>query len=96
MTLVRDTLHFDENEKTFTIQSRQDVEPILESVKANVTGGKNKAGDLYLAGSFPPVVVLAWLKARGLDLRDFGREDVRREFLNDDAHSAFRVWKGRV
>lgn len=92
---VADFLHFDDVEQTFTHEIKQNVEPILENCKQNLTGGKNKAGDFYLAGRFPVVIVEAWLRLRNLKMADF-KGDILKEFLNDSNHSAFRIWPGRV
>lgn len=97
---VVEYLYYDESEKTFAVESVQNVEPILEHAKdmSSLNGnmaGKNKAGDFYLAGSFPVVLVYAWLKKCGLDMRDF-KGDIVKRFLNDSEHAAFRIWKGQV
>jgi hypothetical protein len=97
---VVEYLHYDEAEKTFSLEMVQDVEPVLDNVKelrnnGGNDAGKNKAGDFYLAGSFPQIIVYAWLKLRGLTQRDF-KGQVVRDFLNDSEHAAFRVWPGRV
>lgn len=97
---VLEYYHYDETEKTFTHELVEDVEPALKLAQRlrlehgnNV--GKNKAGDFYLAGSFPLVIVHAWLKRVGLKMPDF-KGKVVNEFLNDPEHTAFRIWPGRV
>lgn len=97
---VSDYVHFDRSDNTFTHEIAQDVEPFLDHVKAlrlehGANVGKSKSGDMYLAGSFPPVLVNSWLNLRGLTMKDF-KDDVLKEFLNDSNHSAFRVWPGKV
>jgi len=91
---------YDESENMGALEIVQDVEPVLEHIKAvhNEGGkdaGKSKSGDLYWAGSFPEVLVQSWLTIKGLKWHDFKGEVVK-NFLNDPAHAAFRVWKGRV
>lgn len=93
-------VHVDETEKTFTHEIVQDVEPYLNHVKAlkleaGRDAGKSKSGELRHAGSYPPVIVQGWLNSRGLSLKDL-RGDILKEFVNDPAHAAFRVWEGRV
>lgn len=94
---VKEYMYLDETEEKLYFQKIQDVEPILEDAKARHKehGGKNKAGDFYHAGRFPPVLIEEWLRIRGLNMRDFKGEVVDR-FLNDPEHSAFRIWQGRV
>lgn len=92
--------HYDNATSNFTHEIVQDVEPVLEHIKGlrldrGKEVGKNKAGDFYLAGRFPVVIVMAWLKQKGLHMKDF-KKDVVKDFLNDPNHSAFRVWPGRV
>jgi hypothetical protein len=91
---------YDDTDKTFTHEVLQDVEPVLESAKklhleGGSTAGKNAAGDFYHAARVPLVLVLAWLKQRGLTQQDF-KGQVLKDFLNDPDHSAFRIWPGRV
>ena len=97
---VIEYLHYDEQEKKFTLERVQDVEPVLENAKrmsreGGSDAGKNKAGDFYLAARVPLIIIEAWLNIRGLAMRDF-KGKVVNEFLNDANHSAFRVWPGRV
>lgn len=94
---VNEYLYLDEMEEKAYVQKVQDVEPILEDAKARHKehGGRNKAGDFYHAGRFPPVVVEEWLRLRGLTMKDW-KGQVLDDFLNDSDHSAFRIWQGRV
>lgn len=92
--------HYDEVDNTFTHEIVQDVEPVLKHIQglrldqgSNV--GQNKAKDFYLAGSFPPVIIHAWLNQRGLKLSQF-RGQIVKDFLNDPEHAAFRIWPGKV
>ena len=93
-------LHVDENAGKFYHEMKQDIEPALKRVADMVAAGgtnagKNKDKDFYLAAHVPQVVVLDWLKKRGLTIKDF-KHDVIDQFLNDSDNAAFRVWKGKV
>lgn len=92
---IKEYLHLDD--ENLTIQRFEDVEPILKNCKASASnaGGKNKEGDWYHAGRFPFVIVQAWLTQRGLTMKDF-KDDILKDFVNDQSHSAFRIWPGRV
>lgn len=97
-TGVAEYLHYDDVEKIVGRELVQDIEPILNDVKARaneLNAGKNQGKDFYLAGRFPVVLVENWLKLRGLTMQDF-KHTVIDDFLNDPDHSAFRVWQGRV
>lgn len=90
-------LKFDETENKIIHELVQDVEPILEDAKrlARETDGKNKAKDFYHAARVAPVVLHAWLNAKGLKMSDF-KGQIIKDFLNDPDNSAFRIWPGRV
>ena len=95
---IKDFLHYDETGKKFHHEIIQDVEPTLEYAKALARedkAGVSQSGDLRYAGSFPRLIVMEWLRLRGLTMNDM-QGDVVAQFLNDPAHSDFRIWKGRV
>lgn len=91
-------LHFDDAAETFAVEAVQDVEPILDNAKALAAmenAGKSKSGEWYHAGRFPQVIVEEWLRLKGLTMQDL-RGEVVDMFLNDPAHSAFRIWNGNL
>lgn len=94
---VVDYLHYDEVAKNFTHEIVQDVEPILEDVKARAAlsnGGRSLSRDMYHAARVPTVVVHAWLKKRGLTMQDL-KGSIVDDLLNDPDNAAWRIWKGR-
>lgn len=97
---VVEYLHHDESEGVYHYEMVQDVEPILDSARqlhldGGNQAGKSKSGEWYHAARVPQVLVLAWLKQRGLTMPDF-KGDALKEFLNDSDHKAFRIYSGRV
>jgi hypothetical protein len=93
-------LHFDETENVIHHELVQDVEPILDSARrlhldGGNQAGKSKSGEWYHAARVPQILVITWLKQRGLTMQDF-KGDIVKEFLNDSNHKAFRIYAGRV
>lgn len=93
---VGTVLHVDNVDDTFTVENVQDASQTLREVRTRREWIEGcKAGEFAPAASVPTVVVLDWLKKKGLTLKDF-KDEVPRLFLNDPDNSAFRIWQGRV
>jgi hypothetical protein len=62
------TWYHPQHDGTFVIETRQDVEPILETNKATqIHHGKNTRGkDIFPAAKIPIVVQYEWLKRYGI------------------------------
>jgi hypothetical protein len=90
---------YDDETDGFTIETVQDVEPLVELNKAlwNNTEKHTQYGDLTRVASIPPVVMMELSKSgivtpagRVLDQKKF------RAWLNDSANRCFRTRAGKV
>lgn len=72
---VIQTLTYDDAEKTTTIETIQDVDPILENNKRlqSLNDGYSPSRELRRVASVPHVVILDWCKKDGIPFRDFIR-----------------------
>lgn len=100
LTGVTEYFVFDEDTGGFTIETQQDVEPLVEINKAlyNDTGDYRRfGGELHRIASLPNVIVME-LSKQGI-LTPAGRilDDKRfRRWLNDPDNRLFRTRPGRV
>lgn len=71
----RTEFHKDDSEKTFTIRTVQDVNPILENNKAlqTLNDGYSPSRELKRVASIPTTIVRKWCKDAGISFRDFLR-----------------------
>jgi hypothetical protein len=87
--------HYDHNNDRFHIETKMDVEPILDLNKAQLIGesskGRNWRGDMHKVASIPMHVYLD-LQKRGIiqDQRKF------KAWLNDPDNKYYRTKGGRV
>ena len=94
-----DTFHSNADETEFTINTRQDVEPILEENKAayNNYGDKltlGKAGEGVRVASIPTNIWNQWMKeTNGEKQRD---HNLMKRYLNDPDNKYFRTTPTRV
>lgn len=93
-TGIRRLFHFEDETEHVTIQTQQDIEPILEMnqyLRRQVDERANWKGDLHWVGQIPPTVYYD-LKQRGIldDQKAF------RKWLNDPDNICFRMRPGRV
>jgi hypothetical protein len=83
---------------TYTILSRQDVEPILDRNKALTThnDGYNEARDLRRVASIPLILIHKWLKEEGWNALDPKHGDRLKKKLNSSEYLYLRTAPGRV
>lgn len=77
----------------------QDVEPILEHVKAARAAGMTGSKDMRHAARIPHAVVENYLAQHNLTLAELmssAGEKHWKAMLNDPDLSGFRIWKGRA
>ncbi|MEW8193305.1 MAG: hypothetical protein AB2793_06325 [Candidatus Thiodiazotropha sp.] len=80
------------------IATVQDVEPILEKVKAEKENHRESKTEALgvKAGTIPKVIILRYMQEMGVSYRDFLMDDVHvRRILMDPDFKRFRVWEGR-
>lgn len=75
-----------------------DVEPILDAAKErhNIGAHTTGMGDKHVA-SIPVEILDMWAKQRGKTFADVMQDQsLMTAFLEDPAHSAWRIWKGQL
>ena len=72
---VRDEFHKDDSEKTFTLRTVQDVDPILENNKnlQALNDGYSPSRELKRVASVPTTILRKWCKDAGISFRRFLR-----------------------
>lgn len=94
-TGLKSTFHWDSTTGKFTIEEKQDVEPVIELAKESYNAFDERArwgDDLLIHVGFLPPVIYADLQKRGI-LDDPER---LRAWLNDRDNRAFRTRPGRL
>ncbi len=75
----------------------EDVEPILETVKALRSVGEVGGSEMRHAARFPRSVVEQYMASKGVTLHDMMTDPKHFDsMLRDPDLSGFRVWNGRV
>ena len=82
--------HYDEADDTMTIETVQDVTPILEHNKAQQNEGFDKRSDLWHAATIPAVVQLEWMTKFGVDLMNHDHFSAVKRLLNSSEYSHLR------
>jgi len=77
--------HYDEMEATFTIETVEDVEPIIEANKKlyNEGDGFNAARDGRRIATIPNIIIDKWKREYGIDVFDKNHAQGVRRLLND-------------
>lgn len=75
----------------------QDVEPILDHVKALRSLGEVGSSEMRHAAKIPKAVIENYIARTGITFHEFMVDEKHiRAMLNDPDLSGFRIWKGRV
>lgn len=82
--------HYDENDEQMTIETSQDVTPIIELNKAQQREGFNKRSDMWHAATIPAVVQLEWMTKFGVDLMNKDHLPAVKQLLNSSEYSHLR------
>lgn len=82
--------HYDEGEDSMTIETVQDVTPILERNKAQQNESFDKRSDLWHAATIPAVVQLEWMTKFGVDLLNKDHFPAVKRLLNSSEYSHLR------
>lgn len=97
LTGLKQYYHFDPETQGFVLETRQDIEGIIELNKAVTNDQSGWGGELHHVAHFP-LTILMQLAQDGI--LGFGGEiiDLKRykRWLNDPANAHFRIKKGRV
>jgi hypothetical protein len=91
----KETVHYDSDGRTFTVQRQYDVNPTLEQAKIIRDSGAGVTGENRLVGRIPMVMVDQWMKEAGVAHNDneARKEIIRKKMLSGD-FDKFRVWGG--
>lgn len=96
---VTELFIYDPDTEGFTIQTQQDVEPLIERNKAlwNEKEKHSRYGELAHIASIPPVILMDLAQKGILTVGGKILDDKRyRAFLNDSDNRCFRTRPGRV
>lgn len=94
---LTEAFHYDHGDGGFAVETRQDVEPILEANKraANDTDGYTPSRDWRYIARIPNVVIEKWLNEHGVNIFNKNHEPAIRRLLNDSDWRFLRTSPGR-
>jgi hypothetical protein len=98
---VKTKFKYDHSEDEVVLQNVQDVEPLLELNKKELTGdsmygiGDNAVGMRKVA-SIPLVVIEKWKRELGVDIMNKNDWPKIKQLLNDPENRFFRTREGRL
>jgi|TARA_R100001163_G_scaffold58139_1_gene46342 ribosomal protein L32E len=98
---VKTKFKYDHGEDKVVLQNVQDVEPLLELNKKELTGdsmygtGDNAVGMRKVA-SIPLVVIEKWKRELGVDIMNKNDWPKIKQLLNDPENRFFRTREGRL
>lgn len=84
------TTYFHEDGNQITIESVEDVEPVLEMNKAQQNHGFNKKSEMWHAATIPPTIQMDWLVKHGVNLMDKDHWPAVKRLLNSNEYSYLR------
>jgi hypothetical protein len=93
-----EVFHFDEGTGDVSIESRADVEPILDNNKRlqnDGTNGFTPSRDMKRIASIPNVIIEMWRNQLGVDLFNKDHEPAIKRLLNDPDWQYLRTSHGR-
>lgn len=91
------TRYIDHGDEGAVIVRHQIVGPALDAVKELHNTGMHGSRETKHVASVEGVVIEGYCNKRGITLAQFLRDrSIQREFLNDPAHAAWRIWPGRI
>lgn len=93
---VRESLHFDDAERTFSILREHDAQPIIDDNKRWQADGAgwSPTREMRRVASIPPLVHELWKKLYGVDPLKPQHHDLLRRLLNDPDNRFLRVSEG--
>ena len=97
--ITKTILHSDDSEGKIHIETKQDVQPVLEEnkIRSNLGEFHNKKKDWYHAASIPLVVVQQLVKKGIMHPHGAVKDKARfKKWVNDPDNRAFRIWQGNV
>lgn len=85
------------NDLTYAVRRTEDVEPLVEEIKARKAAGHVGSSDMKLAASFPMTVIENYLVMAGITFAEFLADTTHaNRMMTDPDLRYFRVWEGRV
>ena len=95
---LRETYHYDESEDKLHIKQVRDVGPLLEANKRDYNNaGAFKSEVFNLKARIDPLILMSWLKDKGITYQEFmGNDKVLKRFLNDPDNKFCLTRPGKV
>lgn len=94
---MADAFHYDNSADKFAVETRQDVEPIIENNKklANLNDGFTPSREMRRIASIPLVIIEKWKTELGVDIFNKNHAQALRRLLNDPDWRYLRTSPGR-
>jgi len=87
--------HYDDATDKITIETVDDVEPVLDANKRSYNEGR-KSTDFRRIATIPPVVQLLWMEKYGVDLTNKDHLPAVKRLLNDPEWRYLRTSPGVI
>lgn len=97
LTGAVETFHYDETTHDITIQTSNDVQPVIDDNKRMLndgTDGYTPSRDMKRVASIPMEVLMAWKQKYGVDVMRREHEPLLRRLLNDPDWKYLRTAPG--
>lgn len=99
LTGAEEFFHFDDDKGAFTIETRADVEPLIDLNKRRFNDGTNgwtEHRDMKRIASIPPEIIVLWKQRYGVDVFDKNHKGALKRLLNDPEWRYLRTAPGCV
>lgn len=97
---IEEIVHFDDSQDAIHLETRQDVEAILDrNARLRSTGDNDRAtsGGMKFVASIPIAVLSLWENLYGVaDILSADNADLFKRLLNDPDWRKLRIWGGQV
>lgn len=95
---MRESYHYDDADDRLTIQTVQDVEPVLEANKRAFNDNHGYKSEVFnKKAEIPDVIWMKWCDDNGIPRKEFcSNQKVLRRFLNDPANKFCLCKPGKV
>lgn len=90
-TGVTEIFHGSADGETYTIETVQDLKPLLDYNKALANEELNKKSELWRAAKIPPVVIIEWKTKFGVDVWDKNHWPAVKRLLNSSDYAYLRT-----
>ena len=90
LTGLTQVFHGSADGETFTIETLQDITPLIDQNKASQNERLNKSSEMWHAASIPSVVQVEWMTIVGVDLHNKNHWPGVKRLLNSSDYAHLR------